>query len=61
VLFASGTADPFARIDLLRDAIDRQLPDAELATWDRIGHSLSPVLDDVLEVVAAFVRRVAGA
>lgn len=56
VLFLSGESDPFARIDLLRGAIADLLPSAELATWPRLGHSLTPVLDAVLDRVAAFVR-----
>ena len=47
-----GESDPFARIDLLRAAVPR-LPDAELVTYPRLGHTLKPVLDDVLDRVAA--------
>jgi predicted alpha/beta-hydrolase family hydrolase len=54
VLLLSGESDPFARIDLLRDAVKR-LPDAELVTYPRLGHGLGPVLDDALDRVAAFV------
>jgi predicted alpha/beta-hydrolase family hydrolase len=56
VLLLSGEADPFARIDLLRKAVER-LPDATLRTWPRVGHGLGPVLDDALEEVAGFLRR----
>lgn len=56
VLFLSGESDPFARIDLLRGAVAELLPDAELVTWPRLGHSLAPVLDVVLDRIAAFVR-----
>jgi predicted alpha/beta-hydrolase family hydrolase len=55
VLLLSGEADPFARIELLRDAV-ADLPTASLVTYPRLGHSLRPVLDDVLDRVAAFVR-----
>lgn len=55
VLLLSGEADPFARIELLRVAV-RALRDAELVTYPRLGHTLRPVLDDVLDRVAAFVR-----
>jgi predicted alpha/beta-hydrolase family hydrolase len=54
VLLLSGESDPFARLDLLRAAV-AQLPNAELVTYPRLGHTLQPVLDDVLDRVAAFV------
>lgn len=54
VLLLSGESDPFARIDLLRVAV-AALPTAELVTYPRLGHTLRPVLDDVLDRVAAFV------
>ena len=54
VLLLSGEADPFARLDLLRAAV-ATLPRAELVTYPRLGHTLRPVLDDVLDRVAAFV------
>jgi hypothetical protein len=54
VLLLSGEADPFARIGLLREAV-RTLPNAELVTYPRLGHTLRPVLDDVLDRVRAFV------
>ena len=54
VLLLSGEADPFARIDLLREAVAR-LPDARLVTWPRLGHRLLPVLDDALDRIAAFL------
>ncbi|HXG26045.1 MAG TPA: alpha/beta family hydrolase [Candidatus Binatia bacterium] len=54
VLLLSGEADPFARIELLRVAV-QALPRAELVTYPRLGHTLKPVLDDVLDRVAAFV------
>ena len=55
VLLLSGDADPFARIDLLREAV-QALPRAELVTYPRLGHGLARVLDDALERVADFVR-----
>jgi predicted alpha/beta-hydrolase family hydrolase len=55
VLLLSGESDPFARIDLLREAVGR-LRQAELRTWPRLGHGLGPVLDEALDRVAAFVR-----
>jgi predicted alpha/beta-hydrolase family hydrolase len=54
VLLLSGEADPFARIELLRIAV-KALANAELVTYPRLGHTLRPVLDDVLDRVAAFV------
>jgi predicted alpha/beta-hydrolase family hydrolase len=54
VLLLSGAADPFARLDLLRAAVER-LPHAELVTYPRLGHTLKPVLPNVLDRVAAFV------
>ena len=56
VLLLSGESDPFARIDLLRRAV-RQLPNAELVTYPRLGHTLKPVLDDALDRVAEFLRQ----
>ena len=55
VLLLSGEADPFARIDLLREATGR-LADATLHTWPRIGHGLGPVLDEALDLVASFLH-----
>jgi predicted alpha/beta-hydrolase family hydrolase len=57
VLLLSGESDPFARIELLRKAVEL-LPDVELVTYPRLGHTLKPVLDDALDRVAAFLRGV---
>ena len=54
VLLLSGEADPFARIDLLREAV-KLLPNGELVTYPRLGHGLLPVLDDALDRVARFL------
>jgi uncharacterized protein len=54
VLLLSGEADPFARIELLRARVPL-LQEAELVTYPRLGHSLKPVLDDVLDRAAAFL------
>jgi predicted alpha/beta-hydrolase family hydrolase len=54
VLFLSGEADPFARIELLRERISL-LADAELVTYPRLGHTLKPVLADALDRAAAFL------
>lgn len=55
VLLLSGESDPFARIALLRSAV-RLLPNAELVTYPRLGHTLKPVLDDALDRAAAFLK-----
>ena len=59
VLLLSGESDPFARIELLREAVPL-LRDGSLVTYPRIGHGLGPVLDDALDHVAAFVRGLGG-
>ena len=56
VLLLSGESDPFARLDLLRKAIDECLPRARLVSYPKVGHSLKPVLDDALDEAAAFVQ-----
>jgi predicted alpha/beta-hydrolase family hydrolase len=60
VLLLSGESDPFARIDLLRAAVADRLAgtDAELVTYPGLGHGLTPVVDDVVDRIAAFVKRV---
>lgn len=58
VLLLSGESDPFARIDLLRAAVPTLGGEAQLVTYPRLGHSLRPVLDDVLDRTAAFLGRV---
>jgi predicted alpha/beta-hydrolase family hydrolase len=58
VLLLTGDADPFAGVDLMRSAITA-LEDAEMVVYRRAGHGLGLVLDDALDQVAAFVRRVA--
>jgi predicted alpha/beta-hydrolase family hydrolase len=56
-LLLSGTSDPFAREDLLR-AMVPTLPGGRLVTWPRLGHSLAPVREEALDVVAAFLREI---
>lgn len=58
VLLLSGGSDPFARIDLLDMYVKRELVRAELHTYPGVGHGLAPVLDDALDRVAAFLKRV---
>jgi len=55
VLLLSGEADPFARLELLRADVSR-LPHGELVTYPRLGHTLKPVLEEVLDRTARFVR-----
>lgn len=59
VLLLSGESDPFARLDLLRAAAPL-LSGAELVTYPRLGHGLTPVLDDALDRAAAFLRAIEG-
>ena len=55
VLLLSGESDPFARIDLLREAVGR-LPNATLVTYPGVGHGVGPVLDEALDAADAFLR-----
>ncbi len=55
VLLLSGESDPFAKIDLLRSSVGL-LANAELVTYPRLGHTLKPVLEDVLDRTATFLR-----
>ena len=55
VLLLSGDRDPFARIDLLREAVKR-LKRAELHVYRGVGHGLRSVLDDAVPRIAGFVR-----
>ena len=59
VLLLSGEADPFARIDMLREAVGL-LKSAELVTYPGIGHGLTrsaTVFNDALDRVAALARQ----
>jgi hypothetical protein len=58
VLLCSGESDPFARVELLRHAVAERLPGAELVTFPRLGHTLAPVLEEVLDRITAFVRGI---
>jgi hypothetical protein len=59
VLFLTGDADPFAGVELMREAIS-VIDDAEMVVYRRAGHGLGGVLDDALDQVAAFVRRLSS-
>jgi predicted alpha/beta-hydrolase family hydrolase len=57
VLLLSGDRDPFARTELLRQAVS-QLANAELHVYASVGHGLKPVLDDAVERIADFARSI---
>ena len=59
VLLLSGESDPFARIELLRSMVPA-IPNARLVTFPRLGHTLKPVLDEALDLTAAFLRELGG-
>jgi alpha-beta hydrolase superfamily lysophospholipase len=61
VILLTGSSDPFATPALLERAIAERLPEAQLVTYPRLRHGLTPVLDDVLDQVAAFVLGAANA
>jgi predicted alpha/beta-hydrolase family hydrolase len=54
VLVLSGESDPFARLDLLREAV-RRLPQAELVTYPGVRHGLIPVVEPAMDRAAAFI------
>ena len=55
VILLTGSSDPFATPALLEHAVAERLPQARLVTYPRLRHGLTPVLDDVLDLVATFV------
>jgi predicted alpha/beta-hydrolase family hydrolase len=57
VLLLSGDRDQFARIELLRAAVKR-LPDAELVVYPGLRHGIGPKLDEALDRIAEFAKRV---
>jgi pimeloyl-ACP methyl ester carboxylesterase len=57
VLLLSGDRDPFAQVDLLRAAAT-QLPHHELVIYPGLRHGIGSRLDDALDRIAAFARRV---
>jgi predicted alpha/beta-hydrolase family hydrolase len=60
VLLLSGSSDPFAAPALLERALAERLPAAKLVAYPRLGHTLAPVLEDALDLVAAFVLAAAA-
>ncbi len=54
VLLLSGEADPFARLELLRQAA-RLLPRGELVTYPGVGHGLLRVLETALATAVEYI------
>lgn len=59
VLLLSGDRDPFARIDLLRGAVDR-LPDGRLEVFSGQRHGLGPVRAAAVDAIVTFLRGAVG-
>jgi hypothetical protein len=59
VLLLSGESDPFARIALLRDAVE-QLPQATIHTYPGIGHGLNRVREDAIDRIANWLDEMSG-
>ncbi|HEX6140908.1 MAG TPA: alpha/beta family hydrolase [Candidatus Limnocylindria bacterium] len=55
VLLISGDRDPFARIELLRAAVER-LPRGELVVFPGVGHGIGPVLEPAMERAVEWLR-----
>lgn len=58
VLLISGDRDPMARIELLREAVG-QLSRHELVVYEGVRHGIGPRLDEALDRIADFARRLA--
>jgi predicted alpha/beta-hydrolase family hydrolase len=56
-LFLSGDRDPFARLDLLKEAV-KLVPNARLEIFKAQGHGLLKVLDQALDVAADFLKSI---
>src|SRR5438552_8810309 len=56
ILFLSGYRDPFARIELLKAKI-KLIPGARLEVFKGQGHGLLAVLDQALDIAAAFTKE----
>jgi pimeloyl-ACP methyl ester carboxylesterase len=59
VLLLTGDDDPYARLDLLREAT-ALLPRAELVVYPGLGHDLAAVREDVVARIAGFVGALRG-
>jgi len=59
-LFLSGDRDPFARLDLLKEAV-KLVPHARLEVFKGQGHGLLAVLDQALDVAVEFTTALANA
>ena len=55
-LFLSGDRDPFARLELLKEAV-KLVPNARLEIFKGQGHGLLAVLDQALDVAADFIKK----
>jgi predicted alpha/beta-hydrolase family hydrolase len=55
-LLLSGRSDPFAQIDLLETAMPA-LADGRLVTWPKLGHTLAPVREEALDLLAAWLQE----
>jgi pimeloyl-ACP methyl ester carboxylesterase len=53
----SGDRDPFARLDLLKEAV-KLVPNARLEIFKGQGHGLLAVLDQALDVAADFIKKI---
>jgi predicted alpha/beta-hydrolase family hydrolase len=56
-LFLSGDRDPFARLDLMKEAV-QLVPNARLEIFKGQGHGLLKVLDQALDVAADFLKSI---
>ena len=54
-LFLSGDRDPFARLELLKEAV-KLVPNARLEIFKGQGHGLLEVLDQALDVATEFIH-----
>jgi predicted alpha/beta-hydrolase family hydrolase len=59
VLLLCGESDPFARLDLLREAV-RRLPQAELVTYPGVRHGLGPVVEQAMARAADFILEISS-
>lgn len=59
VLLLSGDRDPFARVELLREAA-ALLPHHELVVYEGLRHGIGPRLEDALDRIASFARSLAN-